>query len=1428
MAELATIIKEVAEELVDYFNKRSLEVGWDDSIPKAVAEHLLPIPRLATRRIFRNVDDVPGLRKLLVLMESEGIGVNEPMTEEYIKTALEDCITKLNYLSYQDLCYSFGQDARSRSKLKDHKGDVRAPIFTDELLPPVTGLRLPKRRVCTAQVNRSRAERIVLFASKMIANLLRLTKKAYIEHEEQKSSATEIPLSSESTEKKRRHRRASFIANEGYRHQDNSTRGIRPKQRSKVGAVQTLSSAGQTHTVKIIQNVNLTSSPLERASRCTLFQRATSESPSDASAMRARQVGQVLRRDNEILDTNDENAAGQGEDPGNAVRAFSVINDNPVAEIADPEGHSALRCNLKHIESSSCDTKGDTNPSAHKGSPVCNRFRLLAHGKQVNGKVTSNYPEDIFQKEPVLPGYPVEFSKAAKYADVIPHTELLEQARKYGSPSFVTRLAHEIQRMQAKSEEPIEGYWMARNRFYSPEVYKLKCSPNKNPPTSSFRSLDRTSNSDITSTNTTVKTEHRLFSPALNFEISSSNTHEYSQRDLSSTLSKSTRIEQFTPHHERSPFSEGVRSVKLSGKGYYDVYERGCVSSTDPVVKPLRYGDQKADHNPLLSLSNSEETDQSAKDQIQKLAHATACVLSEAFGIRPHETAPRSKEDSSRKVSSGRHHNTGPRTQKGDSTEVASKRPEKGERLPPPECGGNIVYRVRVESVRRFRMKHANKYKDLCLMESSQLPNPTPPMSIVLCGSVCSSPSLKLVTAELARLGEVGGRPVILRDPYMMGKKSGRNQQIFGDVPKKPVDSTMLKHSLAKDGCPQVDYFAVVCSPLGRLTGVEVTPVGSAVRQSHYEWYIKTITIDELDRHKRCQFHCNKWLSIDERVLKCKRKPVNAKKTRSKTQATLQKTGDQLPYQEKQRPTSLNRRQHEVHSAKVEEAIIPEQVLNNMSQQPPTVHPEIAKNSNPCDLKNDRVTKGTLKPTTESILVKFPKIFKPVDRKMSRSCIMVDKTCIEEHAREIKERPPTRTANASNIGFEKLWEVFCMDKEIMDTLYTTVFPEVVSPNISHSSLDDKAETSYGEIIWITPYGMQINSLRSLGDLIPNSCNCALASLFQFHSELIPASRQTTIIDAHPNPDVVHEIEICEESPVFSAFTQNGPVPYLTSTLDIPTGCPLSEESEAKCDSQQDLSEQNETRQTTENDESSEDKYDYGTTNWEQDDSVDGAETTTKDAVSLNSTAPLDSLDDLSSPEVESRSPYCQSPLPVASVCFDPDHSVLQDVTECLRQVGSSTTVSSSSQMTDASMEERLRRIANVTVFNHPLLTGNDAKLAPESRVNVEFPTLSTSNVHVDVGYEPETAFGSENQRIHAFSEQSNNNFTDTRVIRASDPSEDRVETRCRESSIRGNGNVNRSTKFVEEFVKKTVLSAVDTICEAECEQVHYFISDTIF
>ncbi|KAF5398024.1 hypothetical protein PHET_09119 [Paragonimus heterotremus] len=106
MAELATIIKEVAEKLVIYFNKRRLEIGWDDSTPKPIVGHLIPKPNVTSRRSFKRVGKFPDLLRLLSLLESEDSEVEETKTEQYIKNALEECISKLNFPIYQDLIYS--------------------------------------------------------------------------------------------------------------------------------------------------------------------------------------------------------------------------------------------------------------------------------------------------------------------------------------------------------------------------------------------------------------------------------------------------------------------------------------------------------------------------------------------------------------------------------------------------------------------------------------------------------------------------------------------------------------------------------------------------------------------------------------------------------------------------------------------------------------------------------------------------------------------------------------------------------------------------------------------------------------------------------------------------------------------------------------------------------------------------------------------------------------------------------------------------------------------------------------------------------------------------------------------------------------------------------------------------------------------------
>ncbi|TPP57595.1 hypothetical protein FGIG_02626 [Fasciola gigantica] len=953
MAELAAIIKEVAEKLVLYFNKRRLEVGWDDSIPKTVVGHLIPKPKLGDKKSYRTLDDFPELRKLLLMLESEGLGLDEPKTEKYIRSALEECIRRLNMMNYQDHYPSANMDLSltARREKFARPGDFPSQTSATESFPPVTAARTPTRKVPPPYIGSSSAERIVHFASKMISNLLRLTKQAYIEQSERKTTSSWLTSSKQKDSVSKKtgsnpsspSKRILSNASPDYPEKD---RLYEDNNEHKANSLQSAFSLGDHH--KKTSGVVVGSRLFTRVSTETL-----SDTSSGVDMQNNKQESVRLCRENiqpvgEVASLKSD--ADLTRDP-TEHRIFPDVERN-----SDATSKSAL--NHDQIPSVEEQTSPFGAHSRTRETPVKQIYSRRAI--KTPNDYYRVYPTDQFQTEPVLPRYPIQYNKSYNHADIVSNTELLQQARKYGSPNFVARLDNEIKRMQANSEEPREGYWIPKNNIYSLELFKTKQLPERRAP----GSLPRSPLGEawvqparaLKARNAYVDVESMVH------EISSSNTRDFSNAEAVSNCSERVLNPNTTP---------AVRRTKGVKEETRRLWQGRVLGKRSDILKPPSPEVMRP-----VELSRSE--------RLHKLAMATATALTQALGIPTKEARDQlligfDEVVRSVELKSGRN------KCKTNTTHLESVELEQRKILKnplnkhPTHKEDGVVYRLRVESVRHLRLRRFVSYRDSCSTGSAALTNPTPPMSIVLHGTLCDAPSLKLVSAELARLGEVAGQPVILCDPQSHGTRNEKSRQTFGDVPL-----TAAKHQSDHEGCPQVDYFAIVCSRLGRLVGVDIKPIISAMKQSRYDWYVKTITIDELGRQKRYQFYCDRWLSLDDHVIPCKRYRVQSSAQSRKrlgasytpeTRVTLSRWFRSLRSLN-QPPASESSHMDDNQQSKVPVSSNEPSNLNTKSLSTSSLQPDVVGHG-------DRLEKvqgsDTPKTTAGSILIKFPTFYKSTD-----------------------------------------------------------------------------------------------------------------------------------------------------------------------------------------------------------------------------------------------------------------------------------------------------------------------------------------------------------------------------------------------------------------------------------------------------------------
>ncbi|CAH8492083.1 unnamed protein product [Dicrocoelium dendriticum] len=834
MAELAAIIKEVAEQLVVYFAQRRLEVGWDDSLPKPIVGHLLPKPHLANSRALMSLHSFPELRNLLATLELDGMLVDESKTEEYIKSALEECIAKMNFLTHRDLWRTFGHDIKSNSqKLLLNSGPYgkEGGAFA---FPPLATCNLAYRRSMAPTISHTSAERIVQYVARMIANLLRLTKNAYVQQNERVSVGS---WPKDSYPNRWRSTNIAVTPRE---------QGVRKRKINKNHST-ILKLANSPSIEDSLEDCSGKSSKgdglqtevssLRNKSGCTLFTRVSSESMSDPSSNINLQTDknddvQVKRQDGidkhlSKIDAHDNHSDRSIYDEEEDLDRFDFPS---VQKDMNHHVKFSVKHNLRNLLPATPLAKVNTNLSVHRsgsyGTPS-NLSSIVTRSALRHSE--TNYDRGELNSFVVAHG-PMRIAMDSKYADVITNKELLQQAQKYGSPNFVAR--------------PRSGYWMPKRKYHSLDSRRFTrpMKPNfhcwTNTPTSTYLSADSKRN---------YKAESQSPNRARLTEMSSSNTCDISG------------------------------GVTLSvGQTASDDMPQSAQCSTDNLphgdIGPGKHRSNKhASHKKRLRSSSVGQTHHSTHltgcgfdnpENVCKVAYVTADALTSALGIpfeglNPH-LSPGVGESTQ---SSAKYFQ---QCKKPALFQYPSRATDKQANRVSSSSYNEVVYRVRIESVRHNRMKE----EDSCIKfsaKNSDLLNPTPPMSIVLRGLKCSSPKLKLISAELARLGMVDGHPVIMRNTKCAARDSDKQRHTLKEPPHLKTERK------PKEGFPQIDYFAVVCSTLGKIVGVEISPLIYEIKKSNYNWLIKTVTVDELEKNRKYIFHCNSWLTEDERVVECKR-----------------------------------------------------------------------------------------------------------------------------------------------------------------------------------------------------------------------------------------------------------------------------------------------------------------------------------------------------------------------------------------------------------------------------------------------------------------------------------------------------------------------------------------------------------------------------
>ncbi|KAF6769441.1 hypothetical protein AHF37_12500 [Paragonimus kellicotti] len=265
-----------------------------------------------------------------------------------------------------------------------------------------------------------------------------------------------------------------------------------------------------------MDDAHLASHLIQKNPGCTLFTRVSTESNSEVSATMSvkevltRPTSTANRKDKELLTPTTESSV-----------EIDRHNCPCVHKEANSRVKFAVKRNLRHLVPTSSFAKVNTNLSVHRDSSCAIQPQRSPRLCRSPVRIALANRQDVFGQSTTSPLYSVQFSKESKHADIVTNTEILEQARKYGSWNFVSRLTHEINRGKTLSE-PREGYWMPKRQCQSFDLLKKKQSPARSSPRSIHYLTVR--KPIVSDGKHTRKTLERSASPAKHMEMSSSNT----------------------------------------------------------------------------------------------------------------------------------------------------------------------------------------------------------------------------------------------------------------------------------------------------------------------------------------------------------------------------------------------------------------------------------------------------------------------------------------------------------------------------------------------------------------------------------------------------------------------------------------------------------------------------------------------------------------------------------------------------------------------------------------------------------------------------------------------------------------------------------------------------------------------------------------
>ncbi|OON19504.1 hypothetical protein X801_04627, partial [Opisthorchis viverrini] len=939
---------------------------------------------------------------------------------------------------------------------------------------------------------------------------LRLTKTAYIQQNERKSLGRHLsrPTDQKSLKQKKR---LNVPSNKSSITQPLSTYGTAAVN-TPVFKLEHVFSTDRSDEDKlskgqVMETYNLKQKADAKTPRCTLFTRISTDTSSDFSGAvekcKVETSKTYLGRPARKISTSAQSEGGS-----------DVDERKPANVLRDLHSKSAVKRNLRNLlpQTSSSSTKADSNCWVHRSDTQDKQLRLTAKSTGTN------------HLDPPITAEPTACT--SKHADVMSSKEIIQQARKYGTPNFVARMRNELRRAQTTSE-PLQGYWIPRRHLYSFNLLKTNQETLKNG-ARRLRSVPVrvVPLQDADSLKRYREPSTGLIKPA---EVPSSCAGEYALEKLDLVTSKISNADTSNSVH-------------------------GCTSPLNSATAPTDEGfatseqvaGDKNDHPLKTSPKRKRSTvsrqvvhpvkktgDRVNSEQLKKLALVTANALTEALGIPSNELKTQIVQGSGEAVVDFK-----PKASKASrkmnrvSEEVKAAKDVKISDASTTSSADNVVYRVRVESVRHYRLQQADCYRDFYAPSTTHLPNPTPPMSIVLRGMNCSSPSLELVSAELARLGEVAGHTVILRDPEMLGRRSAGAKHVFGDVPVRRPLSPSFMATITNEGCPQVDYFAIVCSSLGKVIGVDIRPVPNGVKNSRYEWFIKKITIDELERQKKYHFSCDRWLTLEAKNIPCKRIRTSPKVKMMTKCATVPIPQNTLSHCSVPQ-SDVTQLLSESHAAGVSKTCLLKQAPDFL---PEVVDrgPKVLDPGATC-MAGSNGTACALRSAVESVLFQLPKIHTLLGFVSTSQGLRTDELSLSEEAGQLLPFP---VGQVLALAEAETWALYIAEWYsaigISNQLFVnqTYFPDYHRLKPVHESVTDLS--THSTIVYIVMKMPPATRALFVDDVksCPNFLRVICGHVINFFNDCDSRATQIGKIDELPIPDLVTAIETCSPLPVF--------------------------------------------------------------------------------------------------------------------------------------------------------------------------------------------------------------------------------------------------------------------------------------------------------